>query len=199
MPKAHPFTIKKRVIIKVLFILLGVLMFGGLVYASFRILSHFPTQPITEPPTPIPTNQLQLKPPEDWKVYRNEEYGFEIKYPNDWIVESYNSYIRFLQSKYLKAMQDYPFIYIKINPNPQKLSIREFYNRPEQRDWFSQSNNEYTQGSITGRPYYKFIPYITYAGEVVVVIELDSAFLEIGKIFGENGILDAMLSTLKFD
>jgi hypothetical protein len=96
-------------------------------------------------------------------------------------------------------MQDYPFIYIKINPNPQKLSIREFYNRPEQRDWFSQSNNEYTQGSITGRPYYKFIPYITYAGEVVVVIELDSAFLEIGKIFGENGILDAMLSTLKFD
>lgn len=31
----------------------------------------------------------------DWKIYRNEEYGFKMKYPNGWVVEKYDTEILF--------------------------------------------------------------------------------------------------------
>lgn len=36
------------------------------------------TQPAVKTPTPLPT---QVDPTADWKTYRNEEYGYSIKYP----------------------------------------------------------------------------------------------------------------------
>jgi hypothetical protein len=45
--------------------------------------------PVLQPsPTPIPTPQPAGKVPDDWLTYRNEEFGFEVKYPpthNVWI------------------------------------------------------------------------------------------------------------------
>lgn len=28
----------------------------------------------------------EVEVPADWKTYRNKEYGFEMRYPNDWII-----------------------------------------------------------------------------------------------------------------
>ncbi|MBM3257617.1 MAG: hypothetical protein FJZ05_00065 [Candidatus Nealsonbacteria bacterium] len=35
----------------------------------------------------------------DWKTYKNEEYGFEVKYPQDWFVEGYASNVVFGEKK----------------------------------------------------------------------------------------------------
>jgi len=41
-----------------------------------------PTPTPTPPPTPTPTDEIA-----GWEVYRNEEYGFLVRYPLDWKME----------------------------------------------------------------------------------------------------------------
>lgn len=137
----------------------------------------------------------------NWETYRNQELGFEIKYPRDWVVESPDKLHVIFYPLSFKEEFEHPFIGITKKPNPQKLSVREFYNGVHERDLFFQSGDEYTTGKIMGREYFLFKPYITFAGETIVVIILDSAFVEIydfGNAFQESGIFDQILSTLQF-
>src|SRR3989344_5237748 len=41
-------------------------------------------------PTPTPMPTVSPTPTADWKTYRNEQYGFEFRYPSDWTFKEDN-------------------------------------------------------------------------------------------------------------
>ncbi len=68
-------------------VLLGVaiLLAGGV----FLLNQSPEPQPTPNPsPSPSPAPQLVIEVPDDWLTYRNDEFGFEVRYPEDWVVES---------------------------------------------------------------------------------------------------------------
>lgn len=65
-------------------ILISLAAFGFLVYSSWtQTIETFESSKLQLALNETPIFQI----PSDWKTYRNEEYGFEIKYPNDWEIE----------------------------------------------------------------------------------------------------------------
>lgn len=136
----------------------------------------------------------------DWNTYRNKEYGFQIRFPNNWEKKDYGQNV--IISPYdPEATREHTFIRINIKPNPENKDIREFYNGAKERALFTQSDNEYEKGQIKQYHYFKFVPYITFAGEVIIVVQLNDAFIELvdsRSTYQQNGIFNAIFSTFEF-
>jgi hypothetical protein len=67
----------------------------------------------------------------DWKKYTNAEYGFEVKYPQNWEMQNSEKSVSFFNpvdwsKKYNQA--NYP-IYISIYDNPDRINVQEWYEK----------------------------------------------------------------------
>ena len=60
---------------------IGVVLLGGIFLVWSKRIESEPLQPAEEVAETPTTESLDTS---DWKTYRNEEYGFEIRYPDDW-------------------------------------------------------------------------------------------------------------------
>ncbi len=60
----------------------------------------------------------------NWKIYRNEEYGYRIKYPPDWKISIKSPHEVFWSSSYEKpGERKYILIYVATTKNPQKYPL----------------------------------------------------------------------------
>jgi len=114
-------------------IILAVVVGGGILGYQYWWLPKEETKILETKPLGVKAAEV---PPEgtaedetlNWKTYRNEEYGFEIKHPEDWTIEEFSKgKISFL----LPPLEEFPniqdiVIHVKILENPEELSTHQW-------------------------------------------------------------------------
>lgn len=106
---------------KVLLLIL-ILFLVLILIAVFSFINKPPASPQTLAPTqPLPTPTID--PTANWKTYRNEKYGFELKYPNDFDLD---------EPAQIGSGLEYPDIRYYYS-----LDLRSFIIENNKRDWDS--------------------------------------------------------------
>ena len=73
--------------------IVGVAIVGYFASAYYFTLWPFEVSVAPVPTfTPRPSTAVKVEDTSNWKVYRNQEYGFEFKYPNDWNLKENKEY-----------------------------------------------------------------------------------------------------------
>lgn len=180
----------KTKLFKLSLIILTVLIVSTIGYAAWRVNKDI--EEIT-----IQTYEYVIRKAEidtsDWEIYRNEEYGFEVKYPKGWHSGQSKTGVVFLQPEQGDA--DLPGIWIYILDNPFNLSREEY--------WFCESKKydapyivkeSITVNGIEGLK----VENLQRIEETHIILSHNSKIYEILRIGLNNEIFGGIVLTFKW-
>jgi len=115
-------------------------------------------QPLTVSPTPSPIN-----PTAGWKKYLNPTYGYEIRYPADWFLESTSEKTVSISNYRIGEQIDtskgeYGDLGISVQPNFGFSSAEE---------WINDTNSRISKGKLVGTPI-EIIETVTISGKKAI-------------------------------
>ena len=133
----------------------------------------------------------------DWKTYTNNQYGFEIKYPEGWDMQENIPNKKFVLK--FTAKENYPVLaiqfladdYSKIMAGEEKKLSDWIKNNPEQP---AGVENDIVFSGIPAKEFLYYSPI--GAEEQLIIIEKNNLVLQVNSY--KNSVLDQMLSTFKF-
>jgi hypothetical protein len=135
-----------------------------------------------------------------WEKISNTIGGYSFNLPpNSELETEQNGGVTFIGfQEDIASNEEYPRIQITIDQNPSLFSVVEFYDGYYGPDFFGQSNYIYEVITVDNIEAYKFVPHVTFAGDVIIVIPWSDRFIVItdhGMSFQANGIFQRVLDT----
>jgi hypothetical protein len=107
----------------------GILVYLRYFNEKISSLSKFPE--IKKPEKPKIEEEIA-----NWKTYRNEEYGFEIKYPEDWIIDYGGNYLSLTSSGNKRKCEETISLY------PDSREENQWCIPDIKIDWYENINEE---------------------------------------------------------
>ncbi len=175
------------------------------------IQNNQPQPPIAEnsqatntPPVIIPTTTPEVIMSDvdtsGWKTYRNEEYGFEFRYPKDWRFINIDTIgVGLLPSGKQEGVEYNGDMTLILRNNQNQKTIDEFYNGTEGSELFKSAIGGYNDITIQNKKGIIFNNVMgLYPDANVIIIPLQNKFLEITTIENHK-ISNKILDTIRFE
>lgn len=135
----------KKPVLKVALAILALTLISGAAYGSWKILGGL--APVTGEPATEPIARPEPDVTTDWKVYRNEKYRYEIKYPEGKVVAGGQPWesISVVEAKdvVISIGTVVGAFWIRVHGNPSRLSGKKYLEEILQENEKAASRDKY--------------------------------------------------------